>query len=369
NETAKTIVKRIVEAHLATFKRFSISYDLLVYEHDIVNNQLWDKLFEELKSKRLIVQPRSGDNKGAWIVKFGQTDREDKVLVRSNGLPTYTAKDIAYQLWKFDRSVMPGYERKFMDVDRVINVIDNRQEYPQAIIKYVLEKLGYKKEAAGSYHLSYGVVKLSAGAMKALGETAGDKAVAYSMSGRAGIGVMVDDLFETAYQRQLREHSTKPEVAESIAAGSIRYYMLKPRPSREAIFDFDEAFRTDGNTGVYLQYAYARCHNILGKVPDWHPALKSPKVPDDLSPESTALIKILERYPEVLATAAEELDPSLISDYAFELATSLAQFYESNPVLQANEELKNFRLHLVATVRQILGNTLNLLGIPLLERI
>lgn len=368
NKTAQEIVKKIVKAHLATFKQFEIDYDLLVYEHDIVRSQLWDKLFEELKDKKLITQATAGEQTGAWLVEFGKTDREDKILVRSNNIPTYTAKDIAYQLWKFNQSTMPNYQRKFDKVNQVINVIDNRQAYPQAVIKYVLAKLGYTKEAENSDHLAYGIVKLSEKAMKSLGETTGGKAT-YSMSGRAGIGVMVNDLFDTAWNKQIKEYQTSQDTARKIAAGSIRYYLLKTRPNRESIFDFDEALRADGNTGVYLQYAYARCHNIIDKVPGWSPEPERLKVPKEISVESTKLLKLLENYPYILKTAAGELDPSLLADYAFNLANNFARFYENNPVLQSDEKLKNFRLHLVAGVKQILENALWMLGIPILERV
>ena len=368
NQTAKQIVEAVVKAQLTTFGQFEINYDLLVYEHDIVANHLWDKLFDELKSKRLITNPRFGPNAGAWIVKFGETDREDKILVKSNGLLTYTAKDLAYALWKFGKtSEMPGYEKRLQPINLHVNVIDNRQAYPQAIIKHVMAQLGFDRESRQYRHLSYGVVKLSDKAMKFIGHHAADR-VTYSMSGRAGIGVMVDDLFALALKKQTDEHQTDETIARPVIAGSLRYYMLKNRPERDIIFDFDEALKSDGNTGVYLQYAYARCCNILNKVSDWQPQVNKLKV-FDLNLETTAVIKLLESYPAVIRSAAEELDPSLLADFAFELANRFASFYEKNPVLKADEELKNFRLHLVKSVQQILENTLKLLGIPPLTKI
>ncbi|MFA5270349.1 MAG: arginine--tRNA ligase [Patescibacteria group bacterium] len=367
NELAKMIVEGIVNAQLSTFAKFDIKYDLLVYEHDIVNNRLWDQLFEELKDKRLIVNPKTGPNAGAWVVEFGETDREDKILVKSNGLLTYTAKDLAYALWKFGKlPEMPGYEKRLQPINLHVNVIDNRQTYPQAVIKHVMAKLGFEAEANHYQHLSYGVVKLSDSAMKLLGH--GSTAGSTQMSGRAGIGVMVDDLFELALTKQVKEHKTAPEVANAIVAGSIRYYMLRNRPEKDIIFDFDEALKTDGNTGVYLQYAYARCCNILNKVPDWRPQTDRLTI-TELTSEATAVIKLLESYPRHIRMAADELDPSLLTDFAFELANRFASFYEKNPVLKASDELKNFRLHLIVSVKQILENVLHLLGIKPLTNI
>lgn len=365
NKTAPKIVKAIIKAHTKTLQQFNIDHtkSVLVYESDIINNQLWDNLFTELKDKKLIKQATSGENKGAWLVEFGESDRENKILVRSNGVPTYTAKDLAYQLWKFDKSsadIAKG-DSKFEKADQVINVIDNRQSYLQAVIKYTLNKLGYKQESENSYHLSYGVVKLSESAIKFLGQKTSGKS-AYAMSGRAGIGATIDDLFNLAIVKEKEIHKTEEKMAKLISAGSIRYYMLKNRPKKDIIFDFDEVLKSDGNTGIYLQYAYARGSNILNKVGDQY-KYKGEEivVPDKISAESKQLIKLLETYPKILQLSSDELDPSLLADYAFELANTFAKFYEKNPVLQADETTKIFRLRLVASFKTILKKLLYLL--------
>ncbi|MFA5009620.1 MAG: arginine--tRNA ligase [Patescibacteria group bacterium] len=376
SETAKQIVEKIVAAQQKTFSRFGIFYDLLVYEHDIVNNHLWDKLFEELKSKKLIVKPDTGDHAGAWLVEFGESEREDKILVKSNGLLTYTAKDLAYALWKFGKGEkMVGYETRLLPIDQHYNVIDERQSYPQAVIKHVMEKLGYTKEAENYLHVGYGVVKLSDKALKKLGVDSDDKS--QSMSGRAGIGVMVDDLVDATIAQQIKARESSHEVAEKIAEGSIRYYMLKSRPEREIIFDFEEALRTDGNTGVYLQYAFARAYSILDKA---YPVANLPTYLDgpillvkekiELNPHEKALIKNLSEATDGVHRAVENYDPSLLCDYAYELASSFAKFYETCPVMQAeSESVKNFRINLVIAYRSVLGIVLDLLGIPGLTKI
>lgn len=363
NETAKQIVEKIVAAQLNTFLKFGITYDLLVYEHDIVNNHLWDKLFDLLKKEKLIVQPETGEHAGAWVVEFGESEREDKILVKSNGLLTYTAKDLAYALWKFGKTdEMRGYERRLSPIQKHYNVIDERQSYPQMVIKHVMERLGYKTEADNYLHVGYGVVKFSDKALQQLGVNGSSK----SMSGRAGIGVMVDDLFETTIVQQVKEHDSPREIAEKIAAGSIRYYMLKSRPEREIIFDFDEALRTDGNTGVYLQYAYARANNILEKAGKANGKAEA----KELNGYEQALVKGLSEATGAVERAANRQDPSLLCDYAYGLASIFAKFYETSPVLQAGSEgQKAFRIGLVGAYRETLGEILDLLGIPKLERV
>ncbi|MDD5605871.1 MAG: arginine--tRNA ligase [Patescibacteria group bacterium] len=367
SQTAKKIVKAMVAAQLRTFKRFDINYDLLVYETDIIKNKLWDSLFTELKTKKLIAQATSGDNQGAWLVEFGETERENKILVRSNGLPTYTAKDLAYYMWKFGIFEMPGYKRILKQVDEVVNVVDERQTYPLAVVKHMLAQLGYTKEAQHAFHLAYGVVKLSAKAVEQLGKSQGNKSLRpASMSGRAGIGIMADDLLDTALALQTKRFNTPQKTAEQIAMGSIRYYMLKARPQREIVFDFDEALQTDGNTGVYLQYAYARANNILDKGSAHTP---SPSSLTNLNKNERRLAKTLAEKDQVLAAAFREYDPSQLCDYAYELASTFAKFYETSPVLQAKPDIQSLRLGLVRSYLNTLREIMECLGIPTLPKI
>ena len=108
NETAvfvKDVARRIVNAHLATMRRFDIAYDLLTWESDIIGLGFWRQAFELLRESEAIVFVESGKLAGCWVMPAeGNDDEGDddtKVLVKSDGIATYTAKDIAYQLWKF----------------------------------------------------------------------------------------------------------------------------------------------------------------------------------------------------------------------------------------------------------------------------
>lgn len=365
NETAKQIVKWIVEKHIATFARFGIGYDLKVFEHDIVESKLWDQLFENLKKKELIHKPDEGPHAGAWVVEYGDSERDDKILVRSNGIVTYTGKDLAYALWKFGHGYeMSGYENRLKPIDRHVNVIDERQSYPQSVIRHVMRELGYTKESENYHHLGYGVVKLSEKALVALGGDTTEKKASYSMSGRSGIGIMVNDLYLTAVIQQ-EQKGMNESVAKAIGVGSIRYYMLKSRPEREIVFDFDDALRTDGNTGVYLQYAYARANNILAKLGDINPNFEI----DNLTDQEKQLIKTMSEARSCIEKVSTDLDPSLLCDYAYRLASCFAKFYETSPVAKAEGNTRIFRGSLVKSYLELFGNILNLLGIPLLEKI
>lgn len=403
---AKEVATKIVHAHLATVSRLNVFYDLLNWESDIFLRGFWTKAFELLKESGAVVYETEGPNKGCWVVRFGrgvvQTDEgvksQDKILVRSNGTVTYTGKDVAYQMWKFGAlgvdflfeqwgkqangvtlwTTAPDGKPKpeFGHADRVINVIDVRQSYPQQVVYDCLRKVGYRKQAANSKHLDYEVVVLSNAAAAELGvDVDADEAGTQAMSGRKGIGVKGDDLLNTLIQR-LREKITNEKSAAALAAAAVRYYMSKTSTGKMIVFDFDEALRSTGDTGVYCEYAHARACSILkkaGKI-----SFRGVRAPENVTATEEALLKKVEELPSVMKTAGKELTPAPLAHYAFELATVFTDFYENpdpgaekqTPFIKITDPaLKKYRLALVDTFRQAMANCLNALGIQPLEQI
>ena len=187
----------------------------------------------------------------------------DKILVKSDGTATYTGKDIAYQLWKFGLSDDPrigvrfhfipwgaqanGQElwtmraavsakearkeakpRRFGHANRVINVIDTRQSYPQQVVYESLRRLGYTEQAENSKHLAYEVVALSPAAAAILGVDTSDGRSSYAMSGRKGIEIKADDLINLAIERLMapREgdaESGRESMTRETAASACRF--------------------------------------------------------------------------------------------------------------------------------------------------
>ena len=403
---AKEVASKIVEAHLATVSRLNVFYNLLNWESDIFLRGFWKKAFNLLKSSGAIVLETEGPNAGCWVVKFGrgvfQTESglksEDKVLVRSNGTVTYTGKDIAYQMWKFGvlgrdflyklwgiqangdelwTTAPDGIAMdRFGKAERVINVIDVRQSYPQQIVYDCLRKLGYKKEARNSTHLDYEVVVLSNAAAAELGvDVDAQESGAQAMSGRKGLGVKGDDLIDTMV-KHLSEKVNKEENASVLAAAAIRYFMSRISTGKMIVFDFDEALRTTGDTGVYCEYAHARACSILKKA-DFESVGKI-ELPEKITLPEENLIKKMDEFGSVLRKAGKELSPAPLAHYAFELATVFTDFYETPdpdarqqvPFIKIEDPiLRNYRLTLVDTFRQVMANCLDALGIIPLERI
>ncbi|PTY80650.1 arginine--tRNA ligase [Heyndrickxia sporothermodurans] len=384
------VVDRIVREHIEEMNEFDIHYDLLVWESNIVREGFLTAAFNLLKQTEHFHQETSGKLKGCWVLKQPTTVAEDtesehsmdKVLVRSNGILTYTAKDIAYHLWKFGllekdfmykrfteglwTTSMNGTDASFGQADFVINVIDHRQEYPQAMVKQALEILGYTKQAEKLRHVSYGVVSLSPAAAKELGLDTTDGKASYAMSGRQGIGIKISDLVDLMEGIIENKRSDKSGLSSrTIAVASIRYYLLRFSLLTEVVFDIQQATEVTGNTGVYLMYSHARAVSILSKAEvDLYSEQLVPDKINQMDKAEYALLRHIATWQDTLYTAVKELSPHRICTYAHELATLFNNFYAACPIIKADNDKKAFRLWLTLKFKETIGDALTVLGLP-----
>jgi arginyl-tRNA synthetase len=412
---AKELATKIVQSHLETVAQLSIFYDLLNWESDIIARGFWEATFELLKEKGALRYETEGPNEGCWVVPFGGIVETaeglkslDKILVRSNGSVTYTAKDVAYQLWKFGllkndflykrwgtqgngemlwttaQDGEPGDQlpKRFGAAEMVINVIDTRQSYPQQVVMECLRQMGFEKEANESIHLAYEVVNLSPLAARLLGMEGAEEKKAYAMSGRSGTGVKAKDFIRMVRQKVIEkaDHPLEESVASALASAAIRYYLLKFTLESQIIFDFDEALKTTGDTGVYLEYAHARACSILRKTEEQKidPHWARDCIPVQLTETERGLLDALSRFSSAVAKTGKTLRVSQLTEYAFDLATSFTNFYEhpdpgadvQTPFIHLRDQkLQTFRLSLVMAFQKVMANMLNLMGMPALERI
>jgi arginyl-tRNA synthetase len=437
NETAAiaaAVSEAVSSAHLATMGRIGIAYDLLPRESDILRRNFWGRAFERLKTAGAVALETEGKHAGCWVLRLSESEEfagleePDKILVRSNGTVTYTAKDIAYQLWKFGLLGADfDYERfepnwnsgsvtaeeipeevrrhtvwrtahgagepgapKFGRAARVFNVIDVRQSYTQKVVKEGLRVLGFEREAEASNHFSYEIVALSPKAARQLAERFGeeyrltpeDEQKPYvEMSGRKGLGVKADDLVEMLLDRSRAEVASRREMtdaseagataeqdARSIAFGALRYFLLKFGRNKVIAFDFDEAVNFEGDTGPYLQYSLVRAGNIFKK-------LAERKISAEVSAEDLAgaqweddlwaVLLDAASTPEVAERAVAALEPSTLARHAFGLAQAFNQFYHRHPIAQeADAAMRNRRLAVARIFAREMTRLLGLLGIP-----
>lgn len=392
---AKIIVDKIVDCHLELLADFDIKYDLLVYESDIIDFAFWETAFELLKQSPHFIFETVGENKNCWVLKYENEKFGDKIFVRSNGTKVYTAKDTAYHLWKFGllskdflykewsrkfnnhttwKTDMEGEMRKgFGNANIIVNVIDERQTYPQEMVKHALSSLGYREEAQNYTHVAYGVVSLSKQTAEALGVDVSDGKDVYAMSGRKGIGVKVTDLVKLL-ENEIEKIQEDPDLDRSIsgvaqirdiAIGAVKHYMLKYNPNSMVTFDYQQALQLVGNTGPYLQYSHARASNILEKAGNYERLFSKGK---PLTDSELDLAKQVGRWPEIIEVALDTFNISAIVDYAFELSQTLNTFYEHNNVLKSDQKTKSFRLTLVEAYTNVIKDALNILGIMAPQR-
>ena len=391
---AQTITRRVLDEQLKTVWNLGVFYDCLNFESQIIHSKLWEKIFEKLKSDNQIKYENSGDNAGCWVIPAEGED--DKILVRSNGVATYIAKDIPYAAWKLGLVDDPFSYKVFttqknsqtlyettLDVvndnvdkqdfsgNKVITVIDNRQIRLQKIVSGLMAKF---KEDGAYTHLGYESVTLSADTVKSLGLSVdGDSA---QMSGRKGLYVNADTVLETLIKRVYNESKSRNEdlsdeeleqIAKTVAVGTIRYEMIKPDLDKIITFDLKNSLRLEGDTCSYIQYSYARASRILEKTqtkPNFDSGLEL--LSSDFEKN---LIKKIAMFDVQVNDSVKNLSPKVIAKYSYDLAVTFSSFYEHVKVLASETpELLNARLCLVVSFQKTLKSALGLLGIDAPER-
>src|SRR5262249_33950171 len=311
----------------------------------------------------------------------GDTEHEaDKVIVRSNGIVTYTGKDIAFHLWKLGQLGVDFYYKPFYVYpdDRVVwvttsnpdendeanapfgngaayfNVIDIGQSYPQHYVKLGVMAADRDDRVARSAHLAYEKVVLSASAAEELGQRVSEedrKRGSVAMSGRKGLGVKVDDLIDQLELGALAEVSARHsdlgegeqrETARRIAIAALRYFLLKYTRTSIISFDFKEALALKGETGPYIQYAVTRANSIFRKLQnagltasaDALSNIPASRIGELLSGEEGddlwSLVYLAARLPDTVRGAVSALEPAILAKWTFQLAQRFSLFYDND---------------------------------------
>ncbi len=412
-EVAELISTAVVKMHLETMLRLGIEYDFLPRESEILHLHFWDLAFEYLKQTGVLYFETEGKNAGCWVmtrpdakaVEEGAADEDAKVIVRSNGTVTYVGKDIAYHLWKFGLlgrdfayrpffayddhicwiSTTDGVEPHphFGGAQAIYNVIDSRQSDPQANVIQALRGMGHTAEAGRYTHFSYEMVALTPRCAEELGYTVAeeDKARPYiEVSGRKGFGVKADDLIdkliqatrkETDARQPERPEAERQQIAEQIAIGALRYFMLKFTRGTVIAFDFKDALSFEGETGPYVQYAIVRIRNIFRKAETTPEAalakfgaLDASALPSLQEDEIWAIWLRSAKRSTVLAQCIATSEPAYVARHVFQLAQEFNNFYHRHHILTEEDPArKTLLLATAAIALRELVTVLSWLGI------
>lgn len=402
------IVTKVLRDQLNTCWRLYCHYDILNFESQIVQSNLWYNTFEMLKAREIIFFEKEGKNAGCWVYKSAIDG--DKVLVRSDSTLTYFAKDIPYALWKIgymenpfefevfssqwnthtlfktilnfnkeDKSRLDDSSNiiDFTRVNQTITIIDFRQERLQRILIEILEKIGIDKKKYR--YLGYEPVTLSKNTIDMLGIKPTDKKTT-QMSGRKGIFIEADsalDNLESRSKDEIKKRNPELEdkeidkIAKEIAISAIRYFFIKIDLEKMITFDINDSISLDGDTGPYIQYTYARGNKILQKIIDKKNQYYTPNFISNeiFSNNEIELIKYLCKFSLEVINAANNLDPKIVARYLYGLATLFNNFYENSPILKENDEkIKCARLIILKSVLDVMNKCMHLIGISPLQR-
>lgn len=282
-------------------------------------------------------------SEGATIIDLQKYNLGVWVLLRKDGTILYSAKDLAL------------VEKKFIDypdLQKSIYVIANEQDlhFKQLVKTLEVTKFGHYDQLK---HISFGTIRLPTG----------------KMSSRTGQNVLYSDFLKEMMEYAKKEIKKRfPKLnkeslenrALKISIAAIKYNMLKQGEQKNIIFDIKESLNFEGNSGPYILYSYARATSILKKSDKkLNPNSKS------LDKKEIELIKKMSEFKDIVRKSFDDLSPSYLANYSYQLAQVFNEFYHECPVLKSKKE--SFRLSLVESFRQILKNSLSLLGIDVIE--
>jgi len=327
------------------YQILDIRYDR-IYSNSEVEFQ-GKEMVEDLIKRGIAEDLRPDD---AVIVRIDDLLELDKekyrvlVVLRSDGTALYATEDLALAKLK-QEEYLP---------DRSIYVVDVRQSLHFQQVWKTLEIAGYDW-ADKCEHLAYEVVNLPGNVV---------------MASREGTVVRLEELIRESQTRAYEvvqeknpdlSEDQKRDIARAVGLGAIKFPMVDRESTRIVTFDWESALDFNGQAAPYIQYAHVRANSILKKAPTIPVEVKEPEY--SLESSEVTLIENLSRFPAAVQHAAKDLKPLHISQAIYEVARSFNAFYREAPVLNAEPEVRDFRLQLVEASRKVLKTGLGLLGI------
>ena len=334
------------------FKSLTLAYVQTIYDrlHITFDSYAGERFYtdkmapvvEELRQKGLLKE-----SEGAQIVDLEAYGMPPCLILRSDGASLYATRDLAAAIYRHDT----------YHFYKCLYVVAYQQNLHFSQVFKVLELMG-KEWAKDLVHVAYGMVSLEDGAM----------------STRKGKVVWLEDVISRCVEKAravLEEKNpaleNKEEVAELVGVGAVAFGALCNNKIKDITFSYDRALNFDGETSVYLQYTCARAASVLAKAraegvtfgaaPDLEPCAAEAE-----------LVKQLALFPETVVQAAEKYEPSLISRFLLDAAKLFNKFYLECKIMQAEGDVRAFRLALTEATLTTLKNGLGLLGIGVPEK-
>ena len=323
---------------------FNRIYKLLGVEFDSLNgeafyNDKMDEAVQILEEKGLLKE-----SKGASIVELDDVNLPPAMIKKSDGATLYITRDIATAI----------YRARTYNFVKNIYAVGQEQSNHFRQLKAVLKKMGFDW-SDDMIHVDFGLVTKNR----------------QKLSTRKGNIILLEPTLQEAISRakaQIEEKNpeleNKEEVAHAVGVGAVKFYDLKTDRRNGYDFDLEAMVSFEGETGPYVQYAYARIQSILRKA-NFTPSADATYSLSD--PESWEIIKLLQDFARVVKRAAENYDPSLIAKYAINLAQAFNKYYAHTRILDESPE-RDSRLALSYSTAVVLKEALRLLGVDAPEK-
>ena len=323
---------------------FNRIYKLLGVEFDSLNgeafyNDKMDEAVQILEDKGLLKE-----SKGASIVELDDVNLPPAMIKKSDGATLYITRDIATAI----------YRARTYNFVKNIYAVGQEQSNHFRQLKAVLKKMGFDW-SDDMVHVDFGLVTKNR----------------QKLSTRKGNIILLEPTLQEAISRakaQIEEKNpeleNKEEVAHAVGVGAVKFYDLKTDRRNGYDFDLEAMVSFEGETGPYVQYAYARIQSILRKA-NFTPSTDATYSLND--PESWEIIKLLQDFSRVVKRAAENYDPSLIAKYAINLAQAFNKYYAHTRILDESPERES-RLALSYSTAVVLKEALRLLGVDAPEK-
>lgn len=360
-ETDEIAKREIVELNKKIFERSDKAVNKLYDEGKKWSLAYFETIYKKLGTKfdyyffesevadfgKKIVQENIGKifekgEKGAIVFKGEKFGLHTRVFINSEGLPTYEAKDLAlpklkYKRYKYNTSIIITANEQNAYFDVML-----------AALKGIEPKL-----AEETIHIGHGMMRLPEG----------------KMSSRTGKVVTAESLIDkvkelVAEKMAGRELAAKEEIMEQVAIGALKYSILKQSTGSDIVYDFEKSITFEGDSGPYLQYSLARANSVLEKAKGEKIKTLFKKTPT----QTSALVKLMYYFPEVVEKAGKELQPHGIVQYLTELASAFNGYYAQNKIVDKEDEFSPYKIAVTQAFVQAMKNGLWLLGIGVPEK-
>lgn len=333
------------------YKRVDSHFDRLYFESEVTKRGL--EISKELLKKGILEKSQN-----AVVFNGKKYHLDTRVFINSLGYPTYEGKELGLAELEFS---------EFGDIDKNIHVVTPEQTSFFKVTFKVQELMDPKKYKNRQYHLPYEWVKLKDG----------------KMSSREGNIIEANWLLDKIKEKIVKNFQCDLETGETLAIASAKYSFLKNSLQTIINFDIDESISIEGNSAPYLIYTYVRCQSVLNKADELSFSKKQKSkflvemkmIKDELKSEKIKVIKEeinllrkLYQFPDVVFKSAKYLAPNFIATYLYELASQYNLFYQKNPILKADKNLKTLRLLITIATANTIKKGLELLGIKTVEK-